>query len=327
MTSTTRAIAEQQYWAAKRYAALADLSAWGRLRMTGGDSLDLLHRLSTQDLWHIAPGQGVQTVLASEKGRVVDLLTVYRFPEHLLLTTAPGNQGAVLAWLDKYTISEDSQALDVTSSTAMLALLGPAAAAMLTGVGGGALDGLPLHHHAQAVLGGREVTLARALLPAGGGFIVMCDSDALPAVRGVLLAAGAMELGTAVYEALRIEAGIPVFGAELGEEHNPLEAGLEECISFSKGCYIGQEVIARLDTYQKVQRRLVALRLSAGPAPASGTPLLHEGAEVGRVTSSAQEPGQDAPVALAYVRTKWAAPGTRVTVGETEAEVAARGGR
>lgn len=292
--------------------------------MTGADSLDLLHRLSTQDLRHVAPGQGAQTVLASDKGRIVDLLTVYRFPEHLLLVTAPGNQGAVLAYLDKYTISEDSQAADVTAATAMLALVGPEAEAVLGKAAGRMVAGMALHQHAQATVRGREVTLARAALPAGGGYVVLCGSDALAAVRDALLTGGAMEIGAAAYEALRIEAGIPAFGAELGEEHNPLEAGLESCISFSKGCYIGQEVIARLDTYQKVQRRLVALRLPAGPAPAAGTPLLHEGAIVGGVTSSAQAPGQVAPVAMAYVRTKWAAAGTRLTAAGTEVEVVER---
>ena len=117
--------AERQYWAASRGIGLADLSDGGRLLMKGSDSLDLLHRLTTQDLLALQPGQGATTVLTSDKGRIVDLVTCYLFPDHLLLLTSPGNSQAVLEWIDKYTIIEDAETTDVTDSTGLLRFFGP----------------------------------------------------------------------------------------------------------------------------------------------------------------------------------------------------------
>ncbi len=331
MTTLTNRI-EQDYWAARRDVVLYDRSDAGRLRMTGADVQDLLHRLSTQDLRGLHPGGGAATVLTSDKGRILDLLTVLRFPDHLLLLTAPGNQGTVAQWIEKYTITEDAQTTDVTAATALLHCFGPKAAALAQAAGLPALGGLPPLHHAQAAIGGAGVTMIRTPGPSGDGFSLLLAGRAqAPAVRAALASAGRAlglrEVGPGACDVLRIEAGLPAFGHEMDERFNPLEAGLRPHVSFNKGCYIGQEVVARLDTYQKVQRSLVGLLLPGEALPKEGSPLLANGREAGMVTSAAWSPGLRRAIALAYVRNTYAKPGSRVQAatshGPVDAEVVA----
>ena len=217
------ASALEQYWAARRNAAVLEASSASKVRMLGGDALDLLHRITTQDLASLAPGQGRPTILTSDKGRVVDLVTVYRMDEHLLLVGSPGSQDAVLAHLDKYTIIEDSEASDATADLGMLLLLGPEANAAAKRAG--LPQGLDPHHHARASIRGVDVTVARASTPLGDGYRLLAPPTAMEALRGALAAAGADQINPEAYEALRVEAGEPAYGAEMTDAYNPFGDG------------------------------------------------------------------------------------------------------
>ena len=311
------------YHAAKHAAVVADVSSRGLLRMVGEDALDLLHRLSTQDLLGLQPGEGAATVLTTSKGRILDVLVVQRRLDSLRLHVSPGNQGRVLDWLDTYTILEDSEASDVTGEHGQLLVFGPAAGEV---VGGAASDSgvsdLELFHHREARLGAAEVTMTKTEAPAGGGFHVAALPGEAAAARQALVDAGAAPVDGDTFEVLRVEAGLPAFGSELDERWNPHEAGLERHISYTKGCYIGQEVIARLDAYDKVQRELRGLRALGGGLPSAGSNLLADGKDAGRITSAADSP-DFGPIALAYVRRAHADPGSRlVTEDGAEVEVA-----
>ena len=312
------------YHAAKRAAAVADVSNRGLLRMVGEDALDLLHRLSTQDLHALQPGEGAATVLTTSKGRILDVLVVQRRSDSLMLHVSPGNQARVLDWLDAYTILEDSEATDETGEHGQLLVFGPAAGEVVAAAASDpAIGGLDLYHHREARLGGSEATIARAEAPAGGGFHAATPLGGLASARRALIDAGAVPIDDATFDLLRVEAGLPAFGSELDEQWNPHEAGLERHISYTKGCYIGQEVIARLDAYDKVQRRLRGL-LPLGTEPFSvGSKLLADGKEAGRVTSAVVSP-DFGPIALGYVRRAYAEPGARLAAAEgAEVEVAA----
>jgi len=141
--------------------------------------------------------------------------------------------------------------------------------------------------------------------------IVVSDTDG-PQLRNTLLETGAEPAGVDVTEALRVERGIPAFGKELGESYNPLEAGLMPLISFTKGCYIGQEVVARLNTYDKVQKSLVGLRWDGDSAVASGTRLLLDGKQAGVMTTAAMSPRIAGVIGLGYVRKAHATPGSEL---------------
>ena len=317
MTAYTAADTTAAGRAARAGAVLYPSDA-GRLKLTGTDARDLLNRLSTNYIDPVGiPGSVVPTVLTSDRGRIVDLVQLAHCGDHQLLLTSPGRQDGVIAFLDKYTIMEDLEVADITPDTAMLTLTGPAAgaigqqAAIPAGVTAIALpddDGGDSDDDAD---GGRAPTC----------HFIAADADAADALAAALRRAGAVLIGAAAAETLRIIRRQPAYGAELGDAYNPLEAGLIGAIDFHKGCYIGQEVIARLDTYQKVQKRLVALRfdgISAGNIP--GARLVDDaGAPVGIVTSAAigAEPdaagaGASAIVGLGYVRTAAAQIGARL---------------
>jgi len=318
---------QREYDALTKAVALVDRSAVGRLTITGDDALDLIDRLSTNALQDLEAGHGERTVLTSNKGRIVDVLFVLREAESLLVLTGPDNQEKVSGWLDFYTIIEDITTRDITGETAMFSLAGPDAPATLRALLGAQTEPPDADETISAVIGGVQSTIIRTDfigVPAYDMVVALTDG---PKFRDTLLETGAEPAGFDPTEALRVELGIPAFGKELGESYNPLEAGLLPLISFTKGCYIGQEVVARLNTYDKVKKRLVGLRWDGDSAPEAGTPLLLEGKQVGVVTTVARSPRFAGVIGLGYVRKAQATPGTELFLespdGPTPVRVAA----
>lgn len=282
---------------------------YGCLKATGEDTLDLINRLSTNKVEHLEPGHWAPTVLTTDRGRIVDLLCVVHAGDHVLLITSPGQQQPVIEWLDKYTIMEDLEVEDVSRSTAVVALAGVGADAVL-GQAEDEPEYLPgrIYPAATVTVGGSEaIAVSRPL----GGLpcrLLILTGDAADAVTGALAEAGAATADADRWETLRILNGSPAFGSEMGEPYNPLEAGLIGAIDFTKGCYIGQEVIARLDSYDRVQKYLAVLRFSDGADATVGASLAHEGRTAGTVTSLYRTPGGELR-GLGYVRTAAAEPG------------------
>ena len=307
-----------EYFAAREGVALHDSSYVGRIKATGEDVLDLLHRISTNDVLSLEPGRGTPTVLTTDKGRILDLLTVQNLGDHILLLTSPHTRDAVIEWIDKYTFVEDIALEDVTPDTAMLSLMGPGARSL---VGRLAEVELEPHCSAHTSVAGVEAQVIRRDLGDRPRYDLVVPGEAAPGVWGELTSAGAVPIGREAYEMLRVEAGEPGFDKELGEAYNPLETGLWGSISFTKGCYIGQEVIARLDTYQKVQKHLVSLRFPPGTSVEEGEKLVKDGREVGQVTSVAVLPTQGEAIGMGYVRKEAAEVGTQMDLdGATGAQ-------
>lgn len=281
-------------------AAAFDVSQFGRLRVFGEDAIDLLDRLSTNDLTNLRPGTGAGTVLTTNKGRVIDFLRVLHRGGDILVLTSPGTQKRVVEWIDFYTFAEDVSVEDVSDATRQFLAAGE-----------GAADAM------------------RAALPAAAeldGFLDHANDGETTAVRGGMGALDAWEivvprgarapdfglptLSENERDALRIELGIPEYPNDLNDRRNPLEANLKPYISFNKGCYIGQEVVARLNTYDRVQRFLCRLELDEAAALAApSAPVTDvDGAEIGEVTSAT------AGTALAYIRKRSCEDGARVSV-------------
>ncbi len=311
--------AAAEYLAVTSGVAIFDASTNGRLKATGADALDLLNRLSTNKVIDLQPGRGAPTILTTDRGRILDLITILNTDDHAILLTSPGAQQAVMAWLDKYTILEDLTVEDVSCSTAMLGVWGPGARTALETVAGLSLAELPAYGSIEAMVGNHPVLIVSSQLPAWPGYYVMGSVEAAPGVWQAVTEAGALPVGAEAYQAARINAGVPVLGSEMSDDYNPLEAGLIGCIDFAKGCYIGQEVIARLDTYSKVQKYLVQLSFGPGVSVAPGATLLQDGRAVGRVTSAATIPTTGQVIALAYVRTKQAVSGATLELGSPAA--------
>ena len=301
--------------------ALADRSNLGRAIAVGRDVLDLLHRLSTADLKGLGPGRGKPTVLTSPKGRIVARLFVHDLgPEGILLVGGPGSIPGVRAHMGRYTFREDIRWADATETWSQLAILGPrcrdAAAAA----------GLPVpdpHGASEGALGGGPVwVLGEDGSSADGISVVLPSAQAAAgweALSRAVVEAGGRAAGDDAVEAWRVLQGWPADGHELTEEHNPLEAGLRDAVSFTKGCYVGQEVVARLQSRDKVARALAGFVLPAGSAaPPSGTPVLLEDRPVGTVTSSLVPPGRRAPVVIAYLKREVPA-GASLRIGDAVA--------
>ena len=302
---------EVEYRAGREGAALRDASHWSRLRFSGRDHLDFLHRMTTNHFRGLEPGAGLEAVFTDNRGRILELGTFYRAGETTLAVLSPGGRQTIPAWLDRYIFAEQIAIQDLTAETAMLEVLGPQAAALVAQVLGKDLNSVADHHLlndpiAEGILLARLDRLDHAGLRATG------PAEQLRRLWEGLSAGGARPLGEEAWEMLRVEAGLPLQGKELSEEHNPWEANLGRTIHMDKGCYIGQEVIARLDTYDKVKQRLMGLELPAGPLPAAGTVLRAGNAEAGRLTAAVYIPGRPGGLGLAYVRREHWLPGTQL---------------
>jgi folate-binding protein YgfZ len=279
-------------------AALVDLSSWARLRATGPAFLGLLHRLSTGEVERLAPGEGRTTVVTTPKGRILAKLVVLHFGDEGILTlSGPATSDRLLAHLTKYALGEDIGVSDVTGSTKAYAVVGPRWTEVAKAMG---VSDLAPYATATTASGTR---VARTNGFDDEGLLILSDGslpEALP------------RLSPADFEAWRILTGRPLAGHELTEEYNPLEAGLREAVSFTKGCYTGQEVVARLNTYDKVAREIVRLELPGAGLPPVGARLLLGEREVGTITSAAPDPRSDTTAALAYVKKRDVPKGTEV---------------
>ena len=300
-----------EYASATEGVGLADRSHLGRLRMSGADALDLLNRLSTNNLDDIAIGDLQGTVLTTNKGRIIDLLYVLRQDDHLLVFTGPETRQRVAEWIDFYTFIEDVVVEDVTEETAMLSVVGRAAASTLP-----QLADMPLYSSAPLTIHGVDVVALRTDFAGVDGYDLIAPVEQAAALWDALTAMGAAPVGSQALELVRISNGIAGYSSELGEDYNPIEAGLMDFISFNKGCYIGQEVVARLNTYDKVQKHLVKLSWDGGDAPELPADLLYDGRKVGTLTSAVKAIDGDRFIGLGFVRKAHVEEGVRLLTEE-----------
>jgi folate-binding protein YgfZ len=272
--------------------------------MAGKGRIDFLHRMSTNEVRDLAPGMGRRTILTSDIARIVAVVTAYAWPDYLLLLTHPSGAERVVGHLRRYIFFRDNvQLTDVTGETGMLSLWGPRAGALLDDWVEPLVTNLQTDTFVETDIDGVKTIIARMDELGIDGFnVIVGRADVEPLLRR-LIEAGAQPMDASMYEILRVEAGQPAFGRELGDEFNPLEAGLKSIISFEKGCYIGQEVVARLDTYQKIKQHLVGVGLGRLPVVEGRPDLIVCGEKVGFLTSWVDSPAHG-PIGLGYVLSK-----------------------
>jgi tRNA-modifying protein YgfZ len=324
------AVSAGAYDAARRRAAFVDRSDRGRVVVSGSDRASYLQGLLTNDVVALKAGQGCYAAYLTAQGRMIADLHVYELGDVMLLAMPGEVKDAVLAKLDQFIFTEDVQLGDVTGTfaQAVAASLGtPGARAFQASVTADTLRALPEHGNARAQWSGGAAIVTRITDAGEPGYDVYVESPHADALKGALASADVAELDGATAETLRIEAGVPLFHRDMDEETIPLEAGIESrAISFTKGCYVGQEVVIRVlhRGHGRVARRLVGLTLNGGSqVPQPGAPIRVDEREIGRVTSSTLSPALEKPIALGYVHRDFVAPGTRVSVGGASAEVVA----
>jgi folate-binding protein YgfZ len=293
-----------EFQAAHEGALLVDRSRCARLQLSGKDRRDLVQRLTTNELEKLPEGHGAPTVFINGKGKILDRVVLHAASDGDIMVGGADRAGALLDWMRGYIIREDVEMTDLTEATTQLELMGPRTLDILHAP----LLGFSALHELMVVeLGGVQVLANRTDPVAGVCIRMIVPTDLASTVVEHLLKRGARLGGGAAYNALRVEAGLPLTGPELNDERNPLEAGLVDAVHFNKGCYIGQEVVARVDTYMKQRRYLVGLELEGTP-PAPGSPVLTAEGGEGEVTSCAPM-FNGRSRALAYVK------GADLTVG------------
>ncbi len=289
-------------------AARFDHGARARLLVRGADRKDFLDRLATNALGALSPGQGAPTFLLERTGRVVDRVLVLERGDDALLLGSEGRSAAVAEWLSRYVIADDVEVADLGPGTVQRTVLGPAAPGVLAE--GLAVDAAALAPWAHAPSPVAGAVVARVDDVLGPAFTIVAPRAAAAAVDAALAALPPGD--AAAWQRLRVEAGVPEYGAEFTDRTIPLETGRLDHFSFTKGCYVGQEVIARLHHHKRVKRALVRLRVQGAAAPAADAELYDGGDAVGRITSAA--PGDGAVLALGYVEAGRAAAGTRLVL-------------
>ena len=299
----------EEYRAVREGVALSDRSSYGRLKIRGKDALDLLNRLSSNKVIDLPQGEGASTVLTTNKGRIIDLLLVINMGDELLVITSPQTPTKVIEWLDLYTFGEDITVEDITEETALLSLMGPGAVDIL----GTDFSTLPLYGIGQVSIQDVLLSIMRTDTLGTISYDLLTTASQSQKVWDALVQAGAVAVGEEALEMIRVEQGVPRYGREMGEEFNPLEAGLNSSISYDKGCYIGQEVVLRLNTYKKVQKHLMGIVFKEGK-PETATHLEVEGKDVGSLTSVVDSPLLGHALALGYVRSSFAEAGQEVDV-------------
>jgi tRNA-modifying protein YgfZ len=293
-----------QYRQLREECGLLDRSARGKLLVSGPDTAEYLQGQLTNDVEALAPGEGQYAALLDRKGHLQADMRVLRLDtERIWIDTEPEALEAARRHLQTYKIGREVEVDDVSAERAVLSLIGPATA-HVTGS-----PPLPAYSCEETTVAGIECVVAGT----ADGVDLIAAADDAGRLRQGLLDAGAAEVDAGAAEILRIEAGRPRFGAEMSAETMPAEAGIvEAAVSFTKGCYIGQEPVARLHYKGRPNRHLRGLRLS-GPAQAGAGLRLGE-REVGRVGGVCVSPVHG-PIGLAIVRRE-AEPGAELTVGE-----------
>lgn len=303
--------------AADQTTALYDRSHWGRIRVFDRDRLTFLHNQSTNDLKRLQPGQGCETIILTSTARTLDLVSVFATDEEVLLLTAPNRREQILSWLDRYIFFGDKvQLADATDSTVCFSLIGPSSADLLLKLG---MTELPQEQdaHCLGAIADIQVRVANGSGLSTPGYTLIADQADGLSLWKALTEADAVPLGEKAWEQLRICQGRPMPGTELTEDYNPLEAGLWQMVSFNKGCYIGQETIARLNTYNGVKQKLWGLTLEGFNEP--GTLIYLEDQKIGLLTSVVET--QNGCFGLGYIKTKAGGAGLTVRVGEGSATV------
>lgn len=280
----------------------------GIIKAIGQDTLDLIHRLSTNNCLNLSDYIGKQTILTNEKGRIIDVISVIKFPDHVLILTSHGKEETVISWLKKFIIMEDIRFSIITENLEMLTLHGAESLDFVSQFIGGDFLTLPMHSALKAK--SSETRMAIRTMPIHELQYLIIDTKGSGLLDFFTHDIGIPELNPSDWNKERILSGLGIASHELSDAYNPLEAGLLHLIDFKKGCYIGQEVIARLDSYNKVNKRLMGIVSNKHFAQHDAIFLGDE--QIGIVTSVSAM--NDAMSALGYIRSEHAYDETKVQI-------------
>ena len=315
--------AEQEYWTIKKAVGLADISHLGRLKITGKDRISFLNGLLTNDISQLKENAGQRSALLNSKARVLADLHLYAEQDSLLVDTGESSASHVKEILDRFVITEDVQIQDSSHDLVQITIQGPSSSQAIKEVLGA--EAQDLKQLEQKTLGPSTI-IARDRTGQSGYDIIMPALEAEPVWHGFLLNGGEIGLnpvGSQALEILRLEAGYPKYATDVDENTIILEAGFKDAINFNKGCYLGQEVVARATHIGRVNKQLVRLEVETKESVSPRSKLTSDGREAGFITSAAFSPGLRRVVGLGYANREFAKEGTKVNVQSGETSLSA----
>ena len=306
-------------------AGLIDLSTRARISVGGSEAVMFLNGLITNDMKTLAENSWMPAVFPNVQGRLIAAIRMMRLADQsdgkprFLIDTEAATHSPVLKTIERFTMAGDFKVADITGETAMLSIQGRDYSRVLQAVFGDGPASLPKNGVVVVQWQDVECTVVRSSHTAEDGFDVLVDADKKSALANALVDGGAVAVSQDTLETLRIEAGVGRFGRDMDESNVVTEANLDEAVSFTKGCYIGQEIIARIKYRGHVAKKLTGITLSGDVNVEPGTIVRStDGKEIGRVTSFAFSPTLEKGIALGYVRYEQLTPGTEVRIGDGE---------
>jgi folate-binding protein YgfZ len=311
MTAVTTA----GYQALRDHAAWLDLSARGKIRVSGEDRARLLHAMTTNHVQQLLPGTGCYAFFLNAQGRILADVNLFCFDDHFLLDTEPETRRKLFEHLDRYIIADDVTLNDDTDLVATISVEGPDAAQVLAKLGA------PIPETLYSTATWNTSAVARVDSTGSGGFSIFTPIDDKPRVIELLESAGAIAASPEDARIVRIENGHPRYGEEITERFLVQETGQLQAVHFNKGCYLGQEIVERVRSRAQIHRILRHLEIDSSEVPAAGTKLKSGDADAAEIVSAAFSPALNKVVAMAYVRTPQSEPGTELTLGDAAARV------
>jgi folate-binding protein YgfZ len=305
------------YEALRNSAAWLDLSARGKIKLTGEDRARLLHAMTTNHIQQLTPGTGCYAFFLNDKGRILADANILCRPEHFLLDLEPEARAKIYQHLDHFIIADDVTLEDVTDALATIAIEGPKASAVLQAAGAP----IPEADYSTVDWGSRVV--ARLNSSGSLGFFIFAPASEKPQIVAQIEAAGAAAADAEAFRVVRLEHGKARYGDDIGERFLAQEANQPQALHFSKGCYLGQEIVERVRSRGQIHRVLMPLVIETKAPPEPGTKLQNGENNVAEITSAAYSPALGKVVALAYIRTEQARPRTEIQLGGIRAEVVA----
>ena len=309
--------AAAEYRSVRTAAGLCDLSQRGKLRMTGTDRQNFLHRVVTNDVEQLGAGEGVYACMLTPQGKIISDMTVYVRADDLLIDVEPGMAGVLRDTLDRYALIDDVEIEEVTARYGLIGVYGRKAEACLQSLAG-PIDPLPPCGHVEIEWNGLPVTVARSRRTGERDYDVYVPAESADEIWKALLGgagdASCVPIGFDTLEVLRVEAGIPRCTAELDDRIIPNEAVKDRAVSFAKGCYIGQEPVVMMEHRGRPNRLLSGLAIEGETLPERNAPIQKDGKDAGWITTAVHGRAVQGIIALGFVRRRYRESGGPVGV-------------
>ena len=316
-----------EYRAVREDVGIIDLSSRGKLKLSGKDHIKFLQGMLTNDVVKLEEGSGMYATVLTVKGRMISDMRVYKDKDCLFFDLEPGLNEKVSELLTKFRLSYKAEIDDITETTGLISLQGPKAGQLIEILIGEKLPLMEQYDFIVREVLGHEISIVSVNRTGELGFDLYVQNEGLQDLWDILMEKGSQmnikPIGHNALNTLRIEAGIPIYGLDMDENNIPIEAGLWDALDFEKGCYVGQEVVARIKWRGHVNWHLLGLESEGQVAPNIGAEIFSGDRRVGRITSSTISPILNKAISLGYIRREFKDSDTEVVINSNDSGIKA----